>query len=81
MPEPVKFYCPCCDTPYKVVRIEAPSANDKQLLCLSCGAPLRGREGKYALKYFKTDRSLPRQRNERQPKLVWGRVIQPDPDS
>jgi hypothetical protein len=62
MPEPVKFYCPCCETPYKVVRIEAPSANDKQLLCLGCGAPLRNREGKYAL--------MLRQRNERQPKLV-----------
>ncbi len=69
MPEPVKCYCPCCETPCKVVRIEAPF-NDKQLLCLSCGAPLRNREGKYALKYFKTDMALLRQRNERQPKPV-----------
>jgi transcription elongation factor Elf1 len=71
MPEPTKFYCPTCETPYKVVRIEAaPTANDKQLLCLSCGAPLHNREGKYALKYFKTDGSSAARLNGRRPKLI-----------
>jgi hypothetical protein len=41
--------------PYKVVRIEAPSIHDRPLTCFSCGAPLRSREGKFALKYFRTD--------------------------
>lgn len=41
--------------PYKVVRIEAPSIQDRPLTCFSCGAPLRSREGKFALKYFRTD--------------------------
>jgi hypothetical protein len=70
MPEPTKFYCPTCETPYKVVRVEAPATHDKQLLCLSCGGPLQSREGKFALKYFKTDGSSAERRNGRRPKLV-----------
>jgi hypothetical protein len=39
-----------------VVRAEAAlSANEHPLTCLSCGAPLRNREGKYVLKYFRVD--------------------------
>jgi transcription elongation factor Elf1 len=46
MLETTTFNCPTCETTYKVVRTEAsPSPNERQLLCLSCGAPLRNREG------------------------------------
>jgi hypothetical protein len=55
MLEPTKFSFPTCEAPYKVVRVEAPTTNDKELLCLSCSAHLRNREDRYALKYFKTD--------------------------
>jgi hypothetical protein len=52
------FRCPTCDVAYRVVRVEAPPSHEKQLLCLGCGGPLRSREGKYALKYFRvTDRA------------------------
>jgi len=57
MPEAAKFQCPNCDAPYKVVRVEAPPTHDHQLLCLRCGGPLHGREGKFALKYFLIDGS------------------------
>jgi hypothetical protein len=70
MPEPTKFYCPTCEAPYKVVRVEAPLNNDRELLCLSCGGPLRNREGKFALKYFKTDGSSAGRINGRRPKLI-----------
>jgi transcription elongation factor Elf1 len=47
MPATTKFNCPTCETAYKVVRTDAPpSFDERQLLCLSCGAPLRNREGK-----------------------------------
>jgi transcription elongation factor Elf1 len=71
MPETAKFNCPTCETTYKVVRTEAsPFLNERQLLCLSCGAPLQNREGKYALKYFRTDGKAPEVRNGRKPKLI-----------
>jgi hypothetical protein len=47
------FRCPNCEAEYKVVRVEAPPTHDRQLICLSCGAPLHNREGKFALKYFR----------------------------
>ena len=47
------FRCPTCEAEYKVVRVETPPTHDKQLTCLSCGGPLRNREAKYALKYFR----------------------------
>jgi len=54
MENAAKFQCPTCEAEYKVVRIEAaPSANEHPLTCLSCGAPLRNREGKFALKYLR----------------------------
>ena len=53
-----KFRCPNCEAEYKVVRVESPpSQQDRQLLCLSCGGPLHNRDGKFALKYFRTDGS------------------------
>jgi hypothetical protein len=70
MPEPRLFNCPTCETLYKVVRAEAPSASDKQLLCLSCGGPLRNREGKYALKYFRTNGPGAKRGHGRRPKLI-----------
>jgi hypothetical protein len=48
------FQCPTCEARYKVVRVEAPSTHDSQVLCLSCRGPLQGREGKFALKYLRT---------------------------
>lgn len=57
MTEPTKFRCSNCETEYKIVRVEAPATHKDPLLCLSCGAPLQNREGKFALKYFRTDGS------------------------
>ena len=53
MAETTTFNCQTCETSYKVVGIEAPPEHDRQLICLSCGGPLRNREGKFALKYFR----------------------------
>jgi predicted nucleic acid-binding Zn ribbon protein len=48
-----RFNCPNCGAPYKVVRVEAdPLTADHEITCLSCDAPLRGREGGLVLKYF-----------------------------
>jgi hypothetical protein len=30
MPEPITFFCPTCDTPYKVMRVEAPTGKDER---------------------------------------------------
>ena len=68
MPEPIKFRCPNCETEYKVVLVEAPPTHTDPILCLSCGAPLQNREGKFALKYFRTTGS--RRPNYRGSKLV-----------
>ena len=65
----IKFQCPNCEAEYKVVRVVAPPARDKPLTCLSCGAPLRNREGKFAFKYLRTDGSTHMKRG-RKPKLV-----------
>jgi hypothetical protein len=41
------------DAYYQVVKVEAgPETNDRELGCRSCSAPLAGREGNFALKYF-----------------------------
>ena len=51
-----KFRCPTCESQYKVVRVEAPlSEKEHPLTCIGCGAPLRNREGKFILKYLRTD--------------------------
>ena len=55
MTEAGTFQCPNCEAGYKAVRIEAArTGEDRQLTCLGCGAPLLSREGKFALKYFRT---------------------------
>ena len=77
MTEPTQFKCPTCEAGYKVVRAEAPAEYDRQLTRLSCGAPLRNREGKFALKYFRVDDGREARRNGRKPKLL--RVGPPQP--
>jgi predicted RNA-binding Zn-ribbon protein involved in translation (DUF1610 family) len=48
-----RFNCPNCDAPYLLVRVDAESVTtDSQVECLTCGAPLQGREGRVVLKYF-----------------------------
>jgi predicted RNA-binding Zn-ribbon protein involved in translation (DUF1610 family) len=52
-----RFECPNCKAKYKLVRVEGdPKTLDRQITCLSCGAPFYGREGTLALKYFLEDR-------------------------
>jgi hypothetical protein len=56
-----------CEAAYKVVRAEAPPTHDNPVLCLSCGAPVRNREGDFVLKYFRNGGS--RKMKGRKPKL------------
>jgi transcription elongation factor Elf1 len=48
------FHCPACDAEYKVVRMEAASAetSDEEIQCRNCGGPLDARDGNFILKYF-----------------------------
>ena len=59
--QPTAFDCYNCGAKYKLVRVEAPPepTTDRQIVCLSCGGPLNGREGAFLLKYFLIER--PRQ--------------------
>ena len=60
-PLSVPFNCSNCGARYEVVRIEEPPRpSDREITCLNCGGPLHGREGRFLLKYFLTDR--PRRR-------------------
>jgi hypothetical protein len=45
--------CTGCDARYRVVRVEA-TATDKfrEIACVACDAPLKGRDGAWVLKYF-----------------------------
>jgi transposase-like protein len=53
-----RFNCPNCSAHYEVVRVEAENvAVDRELACLSCGAPLQSRRGRFVLKYFLLERS------------------------
>ncbi len=55
MPKPQKarFNCAACGAEYHVVREEAPlTANEPEIVCINCDAPLDGRDGKFVLKYF-----------------------------
>lgn len=50
---PTRFNCPNCGAAYDLVRVEAESiTTDRELVCLTCGAPLKSREGRFILKYF-----------------------------
>jgi predicted Zn finger-like uncharacterized protein len=47
------FKCPNCQALYQIVKVEAgPDSVIQEVPCRVCGAPLRGREGKFVLKYF-----------------------------
>jgi transcription elongation factor Elf1 len=47
------FSCPHCRALYHVVKTEARSETTKsELICVSCGGPLRTREGNSILRYF-----------------------------
>ena len=50
-----QFVCPNCSAKYRIVRTEGSSAADREVTCLSCGAPFQAR-GKFVLKYFRIDR-------------------------
>jgi hypothetical protein len=56
------FHCPNCATKYEIVRVEARPGptTDREIVCIACGGPLHGREGKFLLKYFLVER--PRRR-------------------
>jgi predicted RNA-binding Zn-ribbon protein involved in translation (DUF1610 family) len=48
-----RFNCPNCSAVYEVVSVEAENvAVDRELTCLSCGAPLQSRQGRFVLKYL-----------------------------
>jgi len=47
---------PQCAARYKVVWVETP-ATDREITCLSCGAPLQGREGKFVLKWLRLQKA------------------------
>ena len=52
-PRVTRFNCPNCDAVYDLVRTEAEFVTtDRELVCLTCGGPLRSREGRFILKYF-----------------------------
>jgi hypothetical protein len=63
------FAYPNCQALYQVVKVErGPVSDDREVACLSCGAPLLGREGDFLLKYFmlrKAERKKGWRRNER----------------
>ena len=48
------FHCPTCTAKYEIVRVEAPPGPtaDREIVCVACGGPLHGREGKFLLKIF-----------------------------
>jgi DNA-directed RNA polymerase subunit RPC12/RpoP len=53
--ETTDFKCSTCEAVYKLLTIEAPAADDKPIECVSCGAPLVGRNGRFALKYIRVN--------------------------
>jgi hypothetical protein len=56
--EPAPFNCSYCGAKYQIVRVGAPPGptTDRQIVCVSCGGPLNGREGASLLKYFLIER-------------------------
>jgi hypothetical protein len=55
-PDILRFNCPNCDAEYRVVRVTADPALDREITCRSCGGPLQGREGGFFMKYFMVNR-------------------------
>jgi hypothetical protein len=53
-----RFNCRNCGALYEVVSVEAETvAVDRELACLSCGAPLQARQGRFVQKYLLLERS------------------------
>jgi hypothetical protein len=51
------FECPNCAATYRLVKVEAPGpTTDREIVCIVCGGPLHGRQGKFLLKYFLVER-------------------------
>jgi predicted nucleic acid-binding Zn ribbon protein len=52
--ETERFNCTGCGAKYKVVPVESPSSlsDESEIACVICGAPLKARDGGFALKYF-----------------------------
>ena len=67
--EVTRFQCPNCEATYNLIRVEAPPKYDRQLACLSCGAPLRNRDHKFALKYFQVEGGREIRRNKHRSRL------------
>ena len=55
MEQPTVFRCGTCEAEYKLLTIEAPAADDRPIECVSCGTPLVGRIGRFALKYIRVN--------------------------
>ena len=69
MTDIIRFRCPTCETQYKVVKVNASATHNRQLFCMSCGATLKNREGRFALKYFRVGNGSDPARH-RQPRMV-----------
>jgi len=49
-----RFNCPNCDALYTVVQAEPDATSDNHdVACAVCGAPMRARDGRFVLKYFR----------------------------
>lgn len=70
MTDAIRLKCPTCETSYKIVRVEAAPNHDRPMLCLSCGGPLRGRDGEFALKYFRIGDDGGHSARRRLPRMV-----------
>jgi len=72
-----RFDCSNCGAKYELVRVEAPAGptTDREITCISCGGPLRGREGKFLLKYFLIERPRPPRPRPRAPPREHCRAI------
>ena len=61
------FTCANCGALYQVVRGEAGTASvNGDIACRSCGGPLPGRAGQFAIKYFHLCEAVRRSRRGKQ---------------
>jgi hypothetical protein len=52
-----RFNCPSCGALYTVVEVEPEgTSDDNDVACAVCRAPLRARDGRHVLKYFRLRR-------------------------